>query len=92
LSGKQPFSAKKMEELNDNIINGEFQSIKNVSDDVNDLLRKILEVNPKKRISINQILEHSWMSKDDNRINGNGKQLNSSRFYINNSSFIIHSA
>lgn len=38
-----------------------FSRSKNISSDVKDLIRKILEVNVKKRYTIPQILAHPWM-------------------------------
>jgi len=53
-------------------------NILNIILDANDLLRKILEVNPKKRYTSSQILNHRWMSIED----GNGKVKSKSNQYL----------
>ena len=61
LSGKVPFKGGDLKELHKIIINGDFKSIKNISNEANHLLKCILEVDPKKRIKIEDILNHPWM-------------------------------
>lgn len=37
-------------------------NLNKISDDAKDLLKKLLEINPKKRYDVNQVLEHSWIN------------------------------
>ena len=60
--GTVPFKASTMEELHKLIIKGKFKLKESASESVRDLLKKMLEVNPKKRITIPQILCHKWFS------------------------------
>jgi serine/threonine protein kinase len=61
LSGYQPFKGNDISEIQKSIMNGEFEKIKDVSNEANDLINKMLEINPKKRITIDQILNHPWI-------------------------------
>ena len=65
LSGSQPFKGKDIEEIQSLIFKGNYDKIKDVSEEVNDLISKMLKVNPKERISIDDILKHPWI-KDVN--------------------------
>ncbi len=60
LSGFLPFKGDNDYELNNNIILGNFPLIDNISNECNDLIKKILEVNPIKRFSLDDILNHVW--------------------------------
>ena len=70
LSGIVPFKGDNDYELNNNIILGNFPSIDNISNECNDLIKKILEVNPIKRFSLDDILNHVWV-KDFKKNNCN---------------------
>ncbi|CAD8152802.1 unnamed protein product [Paramecium pentaurelia] len=65
LVGKVPFKGNNMNELNHNIQNGllNFMEMKkyNLSNDAVDLIKSILNVNPKLRITLTEILNHSWL-------------------------------
>ena len=71
LSGTQPFRAYSLKEMEKKVVKGEFEDIKNVSDEANDLIRKMLVLEPEKRITINEILNHPWLKNEnvDNRKN-----------------------
>ena len=62
LYGKVPFKANNMHELNKMIIKSSFVLKEGVSDDAKNLITQMLEPNPKKRITINEILKHNWLS------------------------------
>ena len=64
LSGMVPFKATDMNELHRLIVKGEFAPIEG-SNDVNNLLHGILEVDPKKRFTSEEILNHPWMIDED---------------------------
>jgi serine/threonine protein kinase len=61
LAGMQPFKADKIEELKEIIIKGEFEPIENLSNEASDLINKMLEVDPEKRITVDEILKHPWL-------------------------------
>ena len=61
LSGTVPFKGNDIKELNNGIMKGIYNSINDISNQANHLLKCILEVDPKKRISINDILSHPWL-------------------------------
>jgi len=61
LSGTVPFKGNNIKELHDLIINGNYKEITGISNEADDLIKKILEVDAKKRIKIDQILNHPWL-------------------------------
>ena len=65
LAGEQPFKAGSITELEKIIKAGEFKEIEGVSKEANNLLSKILQVNPKSRLSLDEILNHKWLDKVD---------------------------
>ena len=65
LSGTVPFRANNQNELHDLIIKGHFSEIKDISKEANDLIHALLEVNPKKRITVDKVLEHPWLIGDE---------------------------
>lgn len=79
LSGTVPFKANNMKELHRLILQGNPPKIKDVSDEVNQLIKGLLEIDPKKRLTVDQILSHSWLK---NSIENNGKFKSKSNFLI----------
>ena len=67
--GTVPFRAGNMGELRKLIIKGKYALKDDVSEDVRDLLGKMLESDPKKRLTIPQILCHRWFSNYDSNSN-----------------------
>ena len=65
LSGSQPFRAYSLKDMEKKVVKGDFEEIKDISDEANDLIKKMLVVDPDKRITINEILNHPWL-KDEN--------------------------
>jgi serine/threonine protein kinase len=61
LSGTVPFKGNNIRDLHDLIIKGEYVPIKEISKEATHLIRCILEVDPKKRISSKDILVHPWL-------------------------------
>ena len=62
LTGRLPFNELTNKKLYSKILNGKYRIPKNLSEEAKDLIRKILEINPKKRIKIKEIKEHSWFN------------------------------
>ncbi len=53
-----PFKANNLKDLHKLILTGNYTNINNISYEAQDLLKKLLEIDRKKRISINNILNH----------------------------------
>ena len=62
LSGNIPFNRDKTHDLQSAIMNLPYKKIDDVSESANDLLQNILEKDPNKRFTPDQILEHPWMN------------------------------
>ena len=73
LAGMQPFKGAKLEELKVSILKGQYDQIQDVSFEANDLISKMLILNPKERITIEGILKHPWLKNIDIK---NRKKLN----------------
>ena len=69
LSGTLPFKGSNIQELEKAILKGQFERIRNVSDEANDIIEGMLRIDPEKRFSIDEILKHPWLNKvnSDNR-------------------------
>ena len=61
LSGTVPFKGNNLKELHNLIISGDYKEVKGISNEAEDLLKNILEVDPNKRFKIEQILNHPWL-------------------------------
>ena len=66
LSGTVPFRANNLNDLQNMIMTGTFKEINDISKESNDLLHKLLQVNPKKRITIDEALSHPWINNLNN--------------------------
>ena len=73
LGGIQPFKGNNINELKKCIISGKYDKLENVSDEVNDLIDGMLQVDVKKRFTVNQVLNHPWLFgvNVNNRFNAN---------------------
>ncbi|CAI5756655.1 unnamed protein product [Candida verbasci] len=71
LCGFPPFYDEDSDVLTMKILNGDFVFLKpwwdEISDDVKDLITKMLEVNPEKRITIDEIYQHKWIKKGNQK-------------------------
>ena len=54
-----------MEELHQLILKGKYLLKEDISVEARDLLRGLLEINPKRRISIRKIYKHPWFRRMD---------------------------
>ena len=91
LSGSLPFSFKNgtsvsiedsdkknennEEELQFSIVNNEPKNIENISDEAKNLLRGLLNKNPEKRLTCDQILAHPWLQDVNENIDNNKYHL-----------------
>ena len=79
VNGFFPFRGVNESQLHESILNGQYPKPKDVSNELNDLLSKILDINPNSRITIEQILEHAWIK------NGNDDSIKNNKNNKNNS-------
>ena len=61
LYGTVPFKAQTMDELHQLILKGKYLLKEDISIEARDLLRGLLEINPKKRLSVRKIYRHPWL-------------------------------
>ena len=90
LSGTLPFNKDKEHDLEYAILNNNYKNINDISEIANDLLKKILEKDPNKRYTCNQILEHPWMSSNmDEDIEYEIKNVNKYHLFTNAESILL---
>jgi serine/threonine protein kinase len=65
VQGRVPFFTKEVQDLYLLITKSEYTPLQGSSPELEDLISKILEKNPSKRITSEQILEHPWMNKSE---------------------------
>lgn len=72
LAGRLPFEDSNADTLNAKIGRGEFQMVRNTSEAVKDLIARMLTVDPKKRITLEDIIAHPWfvVGWDPKRLRG----------------------
>lgn len=73
LVGLPPFQSTTYDDTYRRISRGIFKFPQHVSEGAQDLIRKILVVNPEGRLSLDEILSHPWivsftMKKDENQV------------------------
>ena len=61
LGGVQPFCADSMKDLEKIILEGKYDKLEGVSNEANDLIDKMLQLDPKKRLTDDEILNHPWI-------------------------------
>ena len=66
LSGTVPFKANNLNDLQNMIMTGNFKEIPEISKESNDLLHKLLQVNPQKRITVDEAMNHPWFNSINN--------------------------
>ncbi|CAD8114304.1 unnamed protein product [Paramecium primaurelia] len=67
LFGEPPFSGQNIQQLEQQINKPNLKFKLNVSTECQDLITKLLEPNPNKRITCLQALKHTWMIRDSNQ-------------------------
>lgn len=61
LSGTMPFKANNMSDLQNLIVSANYQELKDISKDASDLINSLLEVDPKRRLTAEQALNHPFL-------------------------------
>ena len=89
LSGTVPFKSNNIKDLHNIIINGSYKKIDFVSNDANNLIQKLLQVNPQKRICIQEILNHPWICSDNNCEDNNINHINKNFSLFTKSEIIL---
>ncbi|CAD8113714.1 unnamed protein product [Paramecium primaurelia] len=67
LFGEPPFSGQNIHQLEQQINKPNLKFKLNISNECQDLITKLLEPNPNKRITCLQALKHTWMIRDSNQ-------------------------
>ena len=96
LSGNLPFNKDKEHNLEYSILNKNIKEISDISEEANNLLKNILEKDPNKRYTANQILEHPWMNtnlndeeNNDYDYNNEIKNVNKYHLFTNAESILL---
>jgi serine/threonine protein kinase len=71
LCGTVPFKSNNLNDLQNMIMAGNFKEVPELSKESNDLLHKLLQINPKKRITIDEALNHQWFNSNTNNVGEN---------------------
>ena len=69
LTGHLPFNELTNKKLYAKIRTGKYTIPKDLSNEVKDLIKKLLEINPRKRIKISEIKEHPWFNLKNRMFN-----------------------
>ena len=69
ITGFFPFRGINERELNESILSGNYPKIKDIPEELRNLMDRLLEINPDKRINIEEILNHKWLESCDNNVN-----------------------
>jgi non-specific serine/threonine protein kinase len=70
ICGYLPFSEENDEKNKDLIVSGKIEYPKEMSNKLKDLLKHILDPNPKKRYDINKIMKHPWFKPYNDKLIG----------------------
>ena len=68
LYGTVPFKAASMDELHSLILRGAYLLKDDISQEARDMLRGLLEINPHKRLTYDQIYNHPWLADYDDSL------------------------
>ena len=87
LMGTLPFTGQELLSLYRQIKSGKFYLPSTLSLEAMDLLKKLLQVNPKNRISLNEIKEHKWFKFDNSPIYKGIFLKNNEKIWVNQDVF-----
>ena len=62
LFGTVPFKANNMKDLHQQIMKAKYNMKEEISEQAKDLIRGLLQIDPKKRLSVSQVLKHEWLA------------------------------
>ena len=62
LFGTVPFKANNMKDLHQQILKAKYNMKDEISEQAKDLIRGLLQIDPKKRLSVSQVLKHEWLA------------------------------
>ena len=62
LFGTVPFKANNMKDLHQQILKAKYNMKEEISEQAKDLIRGLLQIDPKKRLSVSQVLKHEWLA------------------------------
>ena len=65
LEGEQPFKGRSIKKIKKNVCSKNYQNIELISKEAEDLLDKMLTLNPEERITLDEILKHKWIKDVD---------------------------
>ena len=65
LGGVQPFCAESIKDLEKIILEGKYEKLEDVSLEANNLIDGMLQLDPKKRLTEDEILNHPWIINID---------------------------
>lgn len=65
LYGTVPFKANNMKDLHQQILQARYNLKEDVSEEAKDLIKSLLNINPKERLSVSQTLRHPWLQRAD---------------------------
>ena len=65
LSGTVPFKPANLKELNKIMMKGEYSPIQDISKEATHLISGLLELDPKKRFTIDKVMNHPWLISDN---------------------------
>ena len=71
LSGTVPFKPANLHELNKIMMKGEYPPIQDISKEATHLISGLLELDPKKRFTIDKVMNHPWLMMSNNNNNNN---------------------
>jgi len=76
VSGRLPFDdkSKNLGALLNKVKSGKFEMPENLSEDLQDLISKMLQVDPSKRLCIKEIKKHEWFKKMKKEMNENKEE------------------
>jgi serine/threonine protein kinase len=77
LCGTVPFKAQNLEDLHKLILKGEFSFPVELSEDAQTIVKGMIRLNPRERLTIPQILAHHWLketNEDDSEEEDEDKQ------------------
>ena len=90
LTGTVPFKANNMKDLHQQILNAKYNMKEDISPDAQSLIRGLLNIDPKRRLGVTQVLDHPWMQGADELstdiFNENEKEVIRSEFTYNDPS------